>query len=68
MTPLLGLDGAVTGGALRRRFCPVRTPSLARMRLTWCSAVFGEMYRRAAISAFVLPWRMRSSTSRSAER
>ena len=43
----------------------VRTPSLARIRPTWCSAVLGEMYSRAAISAFVPPWRMRSSTSRS---
>src|SRR3954451_5370890 len=29
----------------------VRTPSLVRMRPTWCSAVLGEMYSRSAMAA-----------------
>src|SRR5436190_24100482 len=43
----------------------LRTPSLPRTLLTWCSAVFGEMYNRSPIWALVSPCRTRSSTSAS---
>ena len=49
--PARGAAEAATAAASAR----VRTPSLTKIRLTWCSTVFGERKSRPAIWALLSP-------------